>query len=103
PSGAPEPVAQVRPTAEQYADDEVVRDGEQPPLHQHQATRQLARVVDLQPGRIVRYVAQREWRVAIGAQRAVPVVAHPPGPPQHTRGEVEDRSRIAAGEQDGEE
>ena len=95
--------AQPQPAADEDRQDEVVRDGQQPPLHQHQATGQPFGVGHVQVRRVVRHLGQGERRVAVGAQGAVAVVVHPPGPAQHADVEVEQRPRIAPGEQDREE
>ena len=53
--------------------------------------------------RVVGHVVERERRVAVGAERAVGVEGDPPRPAQHADVEVEDASRVAAGEEDREE
>ena len=82
------------------ADDEQVRNGQQP-LDQDQAAGEVFGVRDVEFGRIVG-PGQGERRVAVGAQGGVDVEPDPPVPAQHADVEVEQRPRIAAGEQDGE-
>ena len=52
---APEPVVdprgRVAPAAEEDPDDDVVRDREEPPLHEHEAARQALRVLDVEARR----------------------------------------------------
>src|SRR5215213_979498 len=84
-------------------DDDEVRDGEQPPLHEHEPARERLRVGDLQPGRVVRDVGERERRVAVGPERLVGVEADAPRPAHHADVEVEQAAWVAPGEQDREE
>ena len=73
---APDPVVvarargRVAPASEEDPDDDVLRDREQPPLHEHEPARQPLRVRDVEPRRVVRNVVERERRVAVGAERA---------------------------------
>ena len=99
---SPAPPTPYATTAGEQRDDQVVRDGEQPPLHQHQAAREVLGVVDVQVCRVVGRLRERERRVAVGAER-VGVVGDAPAPAQHADVEVEDRAGVAAGEQDREE
>ena len=89
--------------ADEDPDDQVVRDGQQPPLDEHEPAREVLGVVDLEVGRVVLDLRQREGRVAVGRERAVGVVGHAPRPAQDPDVEVEDRPGVAAGEQDREE
>ena len=84
-------------------DDEVVRDGQQPPLDERQSSRELLRVFDLEAGRVVRDVLERERGVPVGAEGAVGVEADAPAPAQHADVEVEQAAGIASGEQDREQ
>ena len=85
------------------SDDQVVRDRQQPPLDQHQPTGKRCGVDDIQRCRIVGCGAEGERRILVGAETATGgVVGHPPRPAEHTAGEVEQRTRVAAGEQDAE-
>ena len=93
----------VAPAAEEDPDDDVLRDREEPPLHEHEPARQPLRVRDVEPRRVVRHVVERERRVAIGAERGVRVEGDPPRPAQHAEVEVEDAARVAAREEDREE
>ena len=54
-------------------DDDVVRDGEQPPLDQDKATGQVLGVLDLQARRVVRDRLEGERGIAVGAESAVRV------------------------------
>ena len=101
----PDPVRRFRcrvAAAEEDPDDDVVGDGKQPPLHEHEPAREPLRVGQLERRRVLG-VVEREGRVAVGAERAVRVEHHPPRPAQHSHVEVEDPSRVAAGEEDREE
>ena len=89
--------------AEEDPEQDVLRDREQPPLHEHEPARESLRVSDVERRRVVGRLVERERRVAVGAQRAVRVERHAPGPAQHAEVEVEDAPRVAAGEQDREE
>ena len=91
---------QPRHAAGEHADDDVLRDGQQPPFHQRQPAGQPLRVLRLQVSGISGVLGQREGRVPVGAERADRVVLHPPGPPQHAHVELEDRPRVAAGDHD---
>src|SRR5205085_10745126 len=104
-SAAIQPVdARPRPgAADEHADDEVVRDGEQPPLDEYEPARERLRVCHLEPGRIIRYVLECEGWVLVGGECAVAVEADPPGPAEHADVEVEQSPRVAAGEEDREE
>ena len=93
----------VRTAAEQDPEDEVVGDREEPPLDEHEAARQLLRVLDREPRGVVRDVVQRERRVPVGAEGAVRVEGDTPRPPEHADVEVEDPARIAARDEDREE
>ena len=84
----------------EHADDDVLRDGQQPPFHQRQPAGQPLRVLHLQVSGISGVLGQREGRVPVGAERADRVVLHPPAPPQHAHVELEDRPRVAAGDHD---
>ena len=102
----PDPVRRFRcrvAAAEEDSDDDVVGDGEQPPLHEHEAAREPLWIGQLERRRVVLRLAERERRVTVGAKRAVRVEGHPPRPAQHAHVEVEDPSRVAAGEEDREE
>src|SRR6266511_2662050 len=82
-SGAPHPiVAEACPrrpvAAGKDRDDEVVRQGEQPPLHEHEPAGERLRIVDLEPRRVVGGVLETEGRVLIGAKCAVAVEADAP-------------------------
>ena len=90
-------------TAEEDSEQDVVRDREQPPLHEHEPARESLRVSDVESGRVVGRLVERERRVAVGAQRAVRVERHAPSPAQYAEVEVENAPRVAAGEQDREE
>ena len=79
-----------------------MRDGQQP-LHEDQPPGQPLGIGDVQVRRVVRHVGQGERRIAVGAQGPVAVVVHAPGPAHDPDVEVEQRPRIAAGEQDREE
>ena len=48
-------------------------------------------------------LAERERRIAIGAERAIRVVRDAPRPAEYSHVEVEDRARVARGEKDREE
>ena len=50
-----------------------------------------------------RYVVERERRIAVGAQRTIGVERDPPRPAENADVEVEDASRVAAGDEDREE
>ena len=89
--------------AGEHGDDEVLRQRKQPPLDEDQAARERLRILDVQPRRVVRDIGERERRVTIGSEPAVGVEAHAPGPAHHPDVEVEDRARVAPGEQDREE
>lgn len=102
-AGAGAPAEAQRRAADQDAHDQVVRDRQQPPLHQDQAARERLRVLDPKVGRVVGDLGQRERRVPVGAQRAVGVEGHPPAPAHHPDVEGEDRARVAAGDQDRDE
>ena len=109
PPGAPDAVVvasvrgRVAPAAEKDPDDDVLRDREQPPLHEHEPARQPLGVRDLESRRVVRHVVEREGRVAIRAQRCVRVEGDPPRPAHDPDVEVEDRARVAPREEDREE
>jgi len=83
------------------ADDEQVRDGEQPGLDQDQSTGEVLGVVDIEVGRIVG-PGQGERRVAVGTQGGVDVEPDPPIPAQDADVEVEQPARVAAGEENRE-
>ena len=104
---APEPLVdpgrRVAAPSQEDSRDDVLRYREEPPLHQHEAAGELLRVGDLQARRVVGHVVERERRIAIGAQRAVGVERHPPRPAENADVEVEDATRVAAGEEDREE
>jgi hypothetical protein len=87
--------------AVKQSDDDQLRDGQQPRLDQNQPTREVFGIGDVEVGRVVRAGQRKGW-VAICAEGAVGVESDPPVPAQHTDIEVEQRARIAAGEQDGE-
>ena len=89
--------------ADEDADHDVLRNGEQPPLDEDEPSRQALGVVDLELRRVVGHLVQREGRIAVGAERAVRVEGHTPRPAQHADVEVEDPPRIAAREEDREE
>ncbi|ODA72721.1 hypothetical protein APS67_003020 [Streptomyces sp. AVP053U2] len=89
--------------AEKEAQDQVVRDGQEPPLHQDEAAGELSGVRQLPARRIAGDVGERERRIAVGAQSTVGVIGHSPIPPQYTGGEIEEGSRVAAGEENREE
>ena len=91
-----------RAAAEEHGDDQILRDGQQPPLHEHEPAGQMPGVRDVERRRIVALL-QRERRVSVGSVGGEGVERHSPAPAQHTDVEVEDRARIAAGEQDREE
>ena len=65
--------------------------------------REAVRIVNLQVGRIVRNILQREGRIPVGPKSPVRVIADPPTPPQHPDVEIEDPSWVAAGKQDRKE
>src|SRR6266702_423164 len=82
-SGAPHPIVTEacprRPVAAgKDRDDEVVRQGEQPPLDEHEPAGERLRIVDLEPRRVVGDVLETEGRVLIGAKCAVAVEADAP-------------------------
>ncbi len=89
--------------AEEDPRDGVLRDREQPPLHEHEPARQALGVVDLEPRGVVGHVLERERRVPIGAEGGVRVEADPPGPAEDADVEVEDPARVAPGHEDREE
>ena len=70
-------------SAEENAYEEVVRDSEQPPLHEDEPARQLPGVGHVEGRRIVGGGAKREGRVPVGAKGAIRVEAHAPRPAQH--------------------
>ncbi len=80
-----------------------MRDGEQPPLDEHQPPRQLLRVAYIDGRLVIGYGSERERWIAIGAEQAVGVESDTPAPAQHTEVEVEDRTRVAPREQNREE
>ena len=84
-------------------DQDVLGDCEQPPLHEHEPSREPLRVRDGECRRVVGLLVECERRVPVGTQRPVRVVRDAPGPAQHAEVEVEDASRVATGEQDREE
>ena len=45
-----------RAAADEHGDDQVLRDGQQPPLHEHEPARQPLRVLDVERRRVVRLV-----------------------------------------------
>ncbi len=93
-----------RAATDEQADDEVVRDGEQPPLDEHEAAGEVLGVGDVEPRRVVRLRAEAERRVAVGAEATVAaVVGHAPRPAEHAEVEVEEPAGVAAGEEDREE
>ncbi len=104
---APEPVVdprgRVAPAAEEDPDDDVVRDREQPPLHEHEAAREALGVLDVESRRVVGHVVERERRIAVRAERAVGVERDAPRPAEHSDVEVEDPARVAARDEDREE
>ena len=104
---APLPVVRPRggerPPADHDPDEQVLGDREQPPLDEHEAARELPRVLDVQRRRVVRRVVERERRIPVGAERAVRVERDPPRPAEHPDVEVEDPARIPPGEEDREE
>ncbi len=93
----------VAPTAEEDPHDDVVRDREQPRLDEHEPARQLLRIWDVEPRRIVGHVVERERWVPVGAKRGVRVEGDPPGPAEDAEVEVEDAARVPPGEEDREE
>jgi hypothetical protein len=60
-------------------------------------------ILDLEPGRIVGHVLEREGRVFVGTERAVALEADAPRPAQDADVEIEEPSRVAAGEEDREQ
>ena len=78
---APGPVVRARgrvaPAAEKDADDDVVRDREEPRLHEHEAARQPLRIGDVEPRRVVGHVVERERRIAVGTECRVGVETRP--------------------------
>ena len=104
---SPDPVVHPRggvaAAAEEDPDDDVVRDRQQPPLHEDESPRQLLGIGDVQTSRVVGDVVESERRVTVGPERAVRVEGDPPRPPQDTEVEVEHPARIAAGDEDREE
>src|SRR5581483_5582573 len=52
---------------------------------------------------VVGLLAEREGRVALGRERAVPVEGHAPRPAEDAEVEAEDPARVAAGEEQDEE
>src|SRR5271166_5165176 len=76
--------------------DQVLRQREQPPLHQHQAPAEPLRVIHAEVGRVGRVRLQAERRVLIGAQSADAVEGDPPGPAHYPDVEIKDRPGIAA-------
>ena len=70
-------------------------------LDQDQAAGEAFGVGDVEFGRVVG-PGQRERRVAVRAEGGVGVEPDPPAPAQHADVEVEQRARVAAGEQDRE-
>ena len=99
----PNPAPGEPSSSQEDANHDVVRDGEEPPLHEHEPARQFAGVDNLERRRIVGRGAEGEGRVPVGAERAVRVEGHTPRPAQHADVELEDPPRIAGGEQDSEE
>ena len=91
------------PPPDEHPDDRVLRDREQPPLHEHEAAREALRILDLERGGVVGRLAQCEGRIAVGAERPVGVEPDAPRPAEDADVEIEDRSRIPAAEQDREE
>ena len=93
---APEPLVylgrRVAAASQEDPRDDVLRYGEEPPLHEHEAAEELVRMGDLQARRVVGHVVERERRVAVGAQRAVGVERDPPRPAENADVEVEDAS-----------
>ena len=104
---APRPVLapphQPAAATDDHADDEVLRDREQPPLDEHEPPRERAGVLDRKARRVVGDVVECEWRIAVGAERSERVEADPPRPAEHADVEVEDRPWVPAGEEDREE
>ena len=98
-----DPGGGVAPAAEEEPDHDVVRDREEPPLHEDEATREALRVLDVEPRGIVGHVVERERRIAVGAERAVGVEGDAPRPAEHSEVEVEDPARVAPREEDREE
>ena len=95
---------QVGPgAADEHGDDQVLRQREQPPLHEHEPAGERLGVLDLEPRRVVGHVLERERRVLVGAERAVAVEADAPRPAQDADVELEQPPRVAAGEEDREE
>ena len=86
--------------AEEDADDDVVGDGQQPPLDQDQAAGEVLGVLDVEVRGVGGVLGQAERGVAVGGQGAVGVVGDPPGPAQDADVEVEDGPGVAAGHQD---
>jgi hypothetical protein len=86
---------------DEKAGDDQVWDRQQPGLDQDQTVGEALGVRDLQVGRVVG-ASQGEWWVSVGAQGRVHVEPNPPVPPQDTDVEVEQRARVATGEQDRE-
>ena len=84
----------------EHGDDEVLRDGEQPPLDPHQAPGEALWVLHVEPGGIVSNVMEREGRVHIGPE-GEGVELDAPRPPQDPDVEVEDAPWVAAREGDG--
>src|SRR5581483_3730247 len=89
--------------ADKDRDDEIVRQREQPPLDEHEPARERLGVYDLEPGRIVRDVLQREGRIPVSTECAVTAEADAPRPTEHADVEVEQPPRVAAAEEDREE
>ncbi len=80
-----------------------MRNREKPPLDKDEPTREAFRVLDLEGGGVARIGRESERRVAVGPERSVRVEGDAPAPSQHPHVEVEERTRIAAGEEDREE
>jgi hypothetical protein len=92
----------VRETAEEEPNDQVVGDGQQPPLDQNQSPGEVLGVVDVEMGGVVRHVGQGEWRILVRAQSGIGVVADAPTPAHDPDVEVEQRPRVVRSEQDAE-
>jgi hypothetical protein len=88
-------VADPQPAADEQRHDQQLRNDQQPPLHQHQPVGEPLGLGHVQVCLVVGHVGEGERRMAVGAQRPVAVVVHPPGPAQHADVEVEQRSRTA--------
>ncbi len=76
-------------------------DGQQPPFDQDDPERESFWVIDVEVGRRVGG-CEGERGVLVRGQGRVGVESHPSVPSQDADGEVEEGTRVAAGEHDGE-